>query len=53
LWIEHDADEPRAQAVLEELRRPPSGPAWVCPGCGESIEPQFGACWNCGAGRPD
>jgi len=53
LWIEHDADEPRAQAVLEELRRPPSGPAWVCPGCGESIEPQFGECWNCGAGRPD
>ncbi|MGE5666285.1 MAG: DUF2007 domain-containing protein [Betaproteobacteria bacterium] len=53
LWIENDGDEPRALALLEELRRPPSGPAWVCPGCGETVEPQFGSCWNCGAARLD
>jgi membrane protein implicated in regulation of membrane protease activity len=21
---------------------------WICPGCGEQIEKQFGLCWNCG-----
>jgi hypothetical protein len=25
---------------------------WACPHCGESIEGQFGTCWNCGAARP-
>lgn len=53
LWIENDDDESRALALLEELRSPPPGPAWVCPSCGESVESQFGACWNCGVGRLD
>jgi hypothetical protein len=53
LWIEHDTDEPRALALLAELRQPPAGPAWVCAECGETVEPQFGACWNCGATRAD
>jgi predicted amidophosphoribosyltransferase len=22
---------------------------WTCPQCGEEIEPQFTACWNCGS----
>jgi hypothetical protein len=26
---------------------------WKCPGCGEKIEPQFDACWNCGASRDE
>jgi len=24
------------------------GVAWTCPTCGETHEPMFGACWNCG-----
>lgn len=28
------------------------GPVWQCPDCGESHEPEFGGCWNCGAARP-
>jgi len=28
------------------------GAAWVCPECGETHEPMFGACWNCGTARP-
>jgi hypothetical protein len=27
------------------------GTAWTCAGCGEHHEPQFGACWRCGAVR--
>jgi hypothetical protein len=52
LWIEHDADEDRALDILQQLRKPASGPAWICADCGESSEPQFGACWQCGAQRP-
>ena len=26
--------------------------AWRCPQCGEAIEGQFSACWNCGMSRP-
>ena len=26
-------------------------PAWQCTSCNETIEPQFAACWNCGALR--
>lgn len=52
LWIEHDADETRARQILQELRRPAHGPAWRCEVCGEFCEPQFGACWQCGAARP-
>jgi hypothetical protein len=22
--------------------------SWICPGCGETIEPQFTLCWQCG-----
>jgi hypothetical protein len=25
--------------------------AWVCPHCGQDVEGQFAACWNCGAAR--
>jgi hypothetical protein len=52
LWIERDRDEARALDILRELRRPTGGPGWRCSGCGEALEPQFGACWRCGASRP-
>ena len=25
--------------------------SWKCQSCGETLEPQFDACWNCGASR--
>jgi hypothetical protein len=51
LWIDSPLDESRARELLGSLRQPVTGPAWQC-ACGESIEPQFGACWRCGASRP-
>ncbi len=53
LWLLDDADEVRASALLDELRRPPKGAAWRCAQCGELSEAQFGACWQCGATRPE
>jgi len=31
--------------------RPTVKPMWRCPKCGEQIDPEFDACWNCGTGR--
>ncbi len=35
---------PRSTSVI--------GHEWRCPSCGELVEGQFRACWNCGAPRP-
>lgn len=51
VWVLDALDEARARALLDELAVPPDAPAWECAQCREKIEPQFGACWNCGAAR--
>ncbi|MGH8724994.1 MAG: putative signal transducing protein, partial [Burkholderiales bacterium] len=48
LWVLDDADAARAAAILQATV---SGPDWTCPGCGESLGPQFTQCWRCGAER--
>ncbi len=56
LWVA-DEDVTAAERVvsdtLAELRPPADARAWRCPRCGEKLEPQFAACWACGAARPD
>lgn len=45
----------QARALIERYRNGPTGvrgSIWKCPGCGETHEPEFGACWNCNAPRP-
>jgi hypothetical protein len=51
LWIANALDEAQARLVLQEISTPTEGPPWRC-ACGEMVEPQFGACWKCGAERP-
>lgn len=52
IWITDPRDEARAREILYELRAPaPTGPGWVCGDCGETLEAQFGECWQCGAPR--
>jgi hypothetical protein len=51
IWLRNDLDEPMAQRLLEELSSPNSGEPWRCTRCGEELEPQFGACWQCGRDR--
>jgi hypothetical protein len=50
LWVVNDEDYENALALCEAWRHPSPGvkAAWTCLGCGEEIEGQFGACWNCG-----
>jgi hypothetical protein len=52
VWIDSVLDEARARDLLGSLQSDVQGPNWVCALCGESIEPQFGACWRCTTARP-
>jgi len=53
LWVP-DSDAARARELIRaaEVLAEPAGRHWKCPTCGEEIEPQFGACWQCGSARP-
>lgn len=53
LWID-EKDLSRAQQLLDAFQHEPAVvlPEWKCPNCGEQVEGQFSACWNCGADRP-
>ena len=57
VWIRDDAQFQRAnELVIAFLKgtyaRQFSGERWVCAKCGEHLEGQFTACWNCGAAKP-
>ena len=47
VWVEREADLPRAESVLREAFVPKPGPPWICASCGERSEPQFTQCWRC------
>jgi len=54
LLLENEADRDLAETILREMtaRTAPAGDAWDCPRCGERIEGQFTACWNCRMEKP-
>ena len=53
LWLKDERDRNLAEDVLGRFRskRAPALPSWRCR-CGEELEAQFWACWNCGTVRP-
>jgi hypothetical protein len=54
VWVTNDADHDRAMEIVNAIINDNQAPAaaWQC-NCGEKIEGQFSACWNCGIDRPD
>ena len=54
VWIADDARLAEATAIARASMTdaPDGAPPWTC-ACGETMEAQFGACWQCGATRPD
>ena len=56
LWVMDDRDERRARELIQAFRQRAAAPSisapWYCPRCGESHEPAFDICWQCGAARP-
>lgn len=53
LWVLDDQEADRAREVIRSAQEPsePTGDVWKCRSCGEEVEPQFGACWQCGTVR--
>jgi len=52
LWLLDAEVEPRARLLLKQwLELPAEEALWRCPRCGENLEPQFSACWQCGQER--
>lgn len=54
IWVLRDEDYYRARLLLEEETELPSSSQdyWICTGCDERHEDQFGTCWKCGRERP-
>ncbi len=53
LWLLNPRDLEQARRIVSDFGRAAvPGPPWQCPGCGETLEGQFSACWHCGAPRP-
>ena len=57
VWVS-DMQRPAAEKIVRQFREGgirfafAGQSSWTCPKCGETIEPQFTDCWNCGAARP-
>jgi hypothetical protein len=56
VWVLEDSSEAEARRIVTEYasnraRSPAAGPGWRCVRCGRQLEPQFTACWACGADR--
>ena len=51
LWLLDDSQEREARQIIARSTHPRSGP-WICKKCGESVEEEFGQCWNCQSDRP-
>ena len=50
LWVDDDAQLPRARRLLAALQHRPQR-QWYCV-CGEFVEGGFEQCWRCGAMMP-
>jgi hypothetical protein len=56
VWVIDDRDADSAREILRDQRPAASAdvsaePPWKCANCGEQVEPQFVACWNCNSVR--
>ena len=55
LVITNDDDFDAASRVIKAAfgQGTEPGASWRCPRCGEEVEEQFGACWQCGSARSE
>ncbi len=51
LWIIDGSKAEEAKMIISREDQP-AGDSWTCPKCSESVEAEFGQCWNCQTHRP-
>ena len=54
VWLLQEQHTDRARSIIDDFEDSRKRPAadWQCAQCLESVGREFGACWNCGRGRP-
>jgi hypothetical protein len=56
VYVLQDQQEEAARSLVDRylhlMKEPPAGDPWICPTCGESLEPQFLSCWKCQTVKP-
>jgi hypothetical protein len=54
IWVVNDDQAGEARELLQKrsTETNASGEPWVCSNCGETVEPQFTACWKCNSEKP-
>ena len=52
VWLVETEKLSTAQSTIRQFLDTQEGDDWQCVDCGETNEPQFGACWQCGATAP-
>ena len=55
VWVMDETQVARALEFVAEYERGTASTSehpWRCPNCGETLDPQFTACWQCGTARP-
>lgn len=52
IWVEDGDRTVARQRIDQALHGKVAGNQWTCPGCDETLGPQFTECWSCGAPRP-
>lgn len=53
VWVRNADDRAEARELVKQFEAGATrrGTPWLCPRCGEQLEPQFDTCWRCGAAR--
>jgi len=54
LWVIDDARADEAERLVKAVMHDDTpGESWTCPGCGETIDGHFAACWRCARSEED
>lgn len=53
VWLVEDQHTERARSIIDDFEASRMRPEadWHCSRCKETVGREFGACWNCGAGK--
>ena len=51
VWVLNDDQAEEATEVIRGQTTAADKQSWQCSNCGETVEPQFTACWKCNADK--
>ena len=53
LWVDEMHEAAALELIEQTLAGQQGASDWLCPKCGENVEGQFQACWQCGQAAPE